>query len=184
MSGLSFGEVGEILHLIESMNCRYLTLEYGDLRLEVQRGPQAGVPGRGEEASAPGPDQMEGGARAATLDGAPVAAPDDTSAATPEGNSPRKGETGEPSTGSAATGRQVAVSAPMAGTFYSRPAPGEPPFAAPGDHVEAGQTVGLVEVMKLFTELKTETRGIVARICAEDGELVEYEQPLVWIDPS
>ena len=184
MSDLSFAEVGEILQLIESMNCRSLTLEYGDLRLQVRRGSPEDAPGRGDEAPAAGGDGIGDGARAGSLDAAPASAPDHTPATAPEGISPREGETGEPDPESDATGRQVAVRAPMAGTFYSRPAPGEPPFATPGDQVEAGQKVGLVEVMKLFTELKAETAGIVARICAEDGELVGYEQPLVWIDPS
>ena len=172
MSDLSFGEVGEILQLIESMNCRYLTLEYGDLRLQVRRGPPEEVPvtagnGTGD------------GARAASAGTAPATAPQ--GAGEPDTGGP---DAGGPDTESTATGRQVAVRAPMAGTFYSRPAPGEPQFATPGDHVEAGQTVGLVEVMKLFTELKAEAAGNVARICAEDGELVDYEQPLVWIEPS
>lgn len=184
MSDLSFAEVGEILRLIESMDCRHLTLEYGDLRLQVRRGspedaPAADGDGRGDGAQA----APAGTALAGAPDHTPATAPDDTATA-PAGFPPREGETGEPDAQSAATGRQVAVRAPMAGTFYSRPAPGEPQYATPGEHVEAGQTIGLVEVMKLFTELKAETAGIVARICAEDGELVGYEQPLVWIDPS
>lgn len=183
MSDLSFGEVGEILHLIESMNCRNLTLEYGDLRLQVRRGSA-------EEAPVTDGDGQGDGARAASGDTALASAAHDTPATpvtpvTAAGSiSPGEGESGEPDTEPTAAGRRVAVRAPMAGTFYSRPAPGEPRYATPGDHVEAGQTIGLVEVMKLFTELKAETAGIVARICAEDGELVGYEQPLVWIEPS
>lgn len=77
----------------------------------------------------------------------------------------------------------VPVTAPMTGTFYRSPAPGDPPFVREGDEAEAGQTVALIEVMKLFTELKAETGGTVTRIGAEDRSLVEYGQPLMWIEP-
>lgn len=185
MSDLSFAEVGEILRLIESMDCRHVTLEYGDLRLQVRRGSPEDAPatdgdGKGDGAqAAPGDTAL-----ASAPDTSPATAPGDAAATAAAAFPPPEDESDEPGTEPAATGRQVAVRAPMAGTFYSRPAPGEPRYATPGDHVEAGQTIGLVEVMKLFTELKAETAGIVARICAEDGELVGYEQPLVWIDPS
>lgn len=75
------------------------------------------------------------------------------------------------------------MAAPMTGTFYRSPAPGDPPFVQPGDEVKAGQTVALIEVMKLFSELKAEVDGTVARIDAQDRCLVEYGQPLMWIEP-
>ena len=68
--------------------------------------------------------------------------------------------------------------------FAPAPGPGEPPFVEVGDAVRPGETVGVLEVMKLFTELKTDVGGKVARIDAEDAALVESGQPLVWIEPS
>ena len=78
----------------------------------------------------------------------------------------------------------MAISAPMVGTFYRSPKPGEPTFVDVGDVVAVGDTVGLVEVMKLFTELKTEVAGKVARVDADDTALVEFGQPLIWIEPA
>ena len=78
----------------------------------------------------------------------------------------------------------VAIKAPMVGTFYRSPKPGDPAFVDAGDVVALGDTVGLVEVMKLFTELKTEVAGKVARIDVDDTALVEFGQPLIWIEPA
>jgi acetyl-CoA carboxylase biotin carboxyl carrier protein len=72
----------------------------------------------------------------------------------------------------------------MVGTFYRAPSPGEPPFVEVGDAVRPGQTVGVLEVMKLFTELTSEVEGKVARVAAEDATLVESGQALVWIEPA
>jgi len=77
----------------------------------------------------------------------------------------------------------VAVRAPMLGTFYRAPAPGEPPYVEVGDIVEEGDTVGLIDVMKLFTQITAPVSGRVVEIPAENGALVEYGQPLVLIEP-
>lgn len=80
-----------------------------------------------------------------------------------------------------ATEGQIAVRSPVAGTFYRSPSPGADPFCAVGDRVEAGTTVGLVEVMKLFTSIPAGTAGTVVRIVPENGAMVEAGQPIVLI---
>lgn len=72
----------------------------------------------------------------------------------------------------------VAVPAPMIGVFYRRPEPGAPPFVEVGTSVGAGVTLALVEVMKLFNAVTSPTDGVVESILVDDGELVEYGQPL------
>ncbi len=76
-----------------------------------------------------------------------------------------------------------AVTAPMVGTFYRSPSPDAPPFVTEGDRVDAGQTVCIIEAMKLFNEIQSEVRGRVARVLVENGTPVEYGQPLLLIDP-
>lgn len=78
----------------------------------------------------------------------------------------------------------VAVKAPMVGTFYSAPAPGEAAFASVGDRVKVGQTVCIIEAMKLMNELEAETAGAVAKIMVENAEPVEFGQVLMYIDPA
>ncbi|XBP96743.1 biotin/lipoyl-containing protein [Micromonospora sp. CCTCC AA 2012012] len=78
----------------------------------------------------------------------------------------------------------AAVVAPLVGTFYRAPQPGAAPFVAVGDLVEPGQQVGIVEAMKLMNPVLAERAGRVARIVAGDGTSVEYEQPLVLLEPA
>lgn len=75
------------------------------------------------------------------------------------------------------------ITAPMVGTFYLSPAPDAPPFVKEGDLVEAGQTVCIIEAMKLFNEIQSEFGGRVTRVLAESGTPVEYGQPLFLIEP-
>jgi acetyl-CoA carboxylase biotin carboxyl carrier protein len=72
----------------------------------------------------------------------------------------------------------------MVGTFYRAPKPDAPPFVNEGDPVEPGQTVCIVEAMKLFNEIQCEVRGRVARILVENGSPVEYGQPLMLVDTT
>lgn len=77
----------------------------------------------------------------------------------------------------------VRIESPMVGTFYSAPQPGAPPFVEVGDVIAAGQTLCLIEAMKLFNELKAEMEGIVRAIHAESGQSVEFGQLLFELEP-
>ena len=78
----------------------------------------------------------------------------------------------------------VAIRAPMLGTFYRAPSPGEKPFVEVGQRVKAGDTVCLLEVMKLFNSINAGVEGTIARILAENAALVEYNQALILIEPA
>ena len=78
----------------------------------------------------------------------------------------------------------VSITSPMLGTFYMAPKPGEPPFVEVGTVVDEDTTVCIIEVMKLFSTIKAEKRGRIARVCVEDGELVEYRQTLFMLAPD
>ena len=73
------------------------------------------------------------------------------------------------------------VPAPMLGTFYRAPKPGEPPFVEVGAPVEADTIIGIIEVMKLMNTVRAGVRGIVAEIPARDGALVEYGETLLRV---
>ena len=85
--------------------------------------------------------------------------------------------------GSAAQNGLVTVESPMIGVFYRAPEPGAPPFVEVGDPVAAGQTLCLLEAMKLFNELKAETPGVVRAIHADNGDPVEFGQLLFELEP-
>src|SRR5690606_12274997 len=80
------------------------------------------------------------------------------------------------------SGRRVEVTAPMLGTIYRAPSPGEARFVEVGVRVTRGQTLGLIEVMKLFNPLQAQVSGVVTEICAGDAELVEFGQTLMVIE--
>lgn len=94
--------------------------------------------------------------------------------------------------GSAATAAQpasrpdhwVLIKAPNLGTFYRASAPDAAPYVTVGATVTPETELCLIEVMKLFTTVRAGIAGVVREIAAEDGEMVEYGAPLVWIEPS
>jgi acetyl-CoA carboxylase biotin carboxyl carrier protein len=74
------------------------------------------------------------------------------------------------------------IISPMVGTFYGAPSPGAEQFVQVGDPVETGQTVGIVEAMKIMNEIAAERSGVVVAILVENGEPVEYGSPLIRLD--
>lgn len=76
------------------------------------------------------------------------------------------------------------VTSPMVGTFYRSPAPSEPPFVEVSDRIRVGQTVCIIEAMKLMNEIEAEVSGQVIEILVQNGEPVEYGQPLMRVKPD
>lgn len=170
MSDLSFAEVGEILRLLQHVEGADVTIEWGDLRIHVRRG---GAP-------APEPAPRVGTPEARQEAKAKAAEPAETAVTTVERAEPAPAD----DEGHDVPGHWLAVPAPMAGTFYRAAQPGESPFVDVGDQVSPGDVVGLIEVMKLFTDLTADVAGKIARVEAADGVLVEYGAPLLWIEPA
>lgn len=73
------------------------------------------------------------------------------------------------------------VHSPMVGTFYRSPSPSSPPFVEVGTHVKVGDVVCLVEAMKMMNQIEADHAGVVEAILVQDGEPVEYDQPLIRI---
>jgi acetyl-CoA carboxylase biotin carboxyl carrier protein len=78
----------------------------------------------------------------------------------------------------------VEIGSPMTGVFFRSPAPGEPAFVEVGDSIEVGQTIGLVEAMKVFSEIPSEVAGQIVEIEAENAELVHEGGTLMVVDPT
>jgi len=173
MPELTFAEVGQILRLLESIDASDVDLEWGDLRLRVRHGNSSVAdrePVGSRDAGDAAQPRPEAEAPVTAESKAPVAEPPQTTTGV--------------DADAAVPDHWVAIAAPMVGTFYRSPKPSEPAYVEVGDVVATGDTVGLVEVMKLFTELKTEVAGKVARIDADDTALVEFGQSLIWIEPA
>ena len=82
------------------------------------------------------------------------------------------------------TSNLIEVKSPMIGTFYRRPSPDKDVFAEVGDVIKPGDTVCVIEAMKLFNEIEAEVQGKIVKVLVDDNSPVEYDQPLFLIDPS
>ena len=78
----------------------------------------------------------------------------------------------------ASDGNVHLITSPMVGTYYEAPSPGDPPFVRAGDTVEVGQTVAIVEAMKIMNEIVADRPGTIEAVLVENGETVEYGHPL------
>ncbi len=78
----------------------------------------------------------------------------------------------------------VEIKSPMIGTFYLTPNPDSPAFVTEGASVKAGQTVCIIEAMKLFNEIESEVSGKIVKILVSNATPVEYDQPLFLVDPA
>jgi acetyl-CoA carboxylase biotin carboxyl carrier protein len=101
---------------------------------------------------------------------APVAVP----AAVPSAPAPAKED----------TSRLIEIKSPMIGTFYRTSNPDSDPFVSVGDTVTAGQTVCIIEAMKLFNEIESEISGKIVKVLVDNATPVEYDQPLFLVDPA
>jgi acetyl-CoA carboxylase biotin carboxyl carrier protein len=77
----------------------------------------------------------------------------------------------------------ILVKAPIVGTFYESPKPGDPPFVRPGDRVQPGRVLCIIESMKLMNEIEAETSGVIERKLVLDGQPVEFGEALYAIRP-
>lgn len=76
------------------------------------------------------------------------------------------------------------ITSPMVGTYYEAPSPGEPPFVKPGDAVDVGQTVAIIEAMKIMNEIVADRPGVIDAVLVENGEAVEFGHPLFRMRPA
>jgi acetyl-CoA carboxylase biotin carboxyl carrier protein len=94
--------------------------------------------------------------------------------------------TAAPAAAAKSTGRNpkaIALESPMVGTYYRAQTPSDPPFVKDGDIIAIGQTIGLIEAMKVYSEIPSEHAGRVIEINATNGQLVQLGQPLMYVEP-
>ncbi len=78
----------------------------------------------------------------------------------------------------------IAIRSPMVGTFYRAPSPTSPSYVEQNQRIEVGQVVCIVEAMKLMNEIESEVAGVIERILVQNGQPVEFNQPLFFVRPS
>ena len=163
-----------LLDAFDRSDWQEMTVTVGEDRLHVSR--QASSNGAAPAVETPEPAP----ATSAPSAGAPAPAPEPAAAAAPE-PAPAPATAVAPS---AETGSGTVVESPSVGLFWRAPSPADPPFVEVGDRVEAGETIAIVEVMKLMNHVSAPVPGVVTSILVENGATVEYGQTLLTIDPE
>ncbi|MEN9226834.1 MAG: acetyl-CoA carboxylase biotin carboxyl carrier protein [Thermostichus sp. HHBFW_bins_43] len=161
LDAVNWQEIRLLLSALEESAVTELTLELKDFRLTLRKGTPAAVD---------------------TPPASPPASPVAVTASVPP-SPPAPTEASPPSRKSTPS-HWVDVTAPMVGTFYSAPAPGEADFVRSGERVNKGQTLCIIEAMKLMNELEAETAGVVTEILVSNGQSVEFGQVLMRLDPT
>lgn len=175
---MNLEDVEKLLAIIDDSHFTEIDLTVGDVHLSARKGGASPV----------GPDSVP--ARMATSGpNAPTApVPGDGVTAVPTGGGPGTttviAEVGPADADEDLPDKDcVVVRAPVVGVFFRAPSPGAAPFAEQGQEVAADQTIGSIEVMKLFSSVAAGTSGTLVRFLVENADLVEYDQPLALIRP-
>jgi acetyl-CoA carboxylase biotin carboxyl carrier protein len=154
-------QIEQLLRFMSEHNLEEFEYSRGDLRIRLKK-PSAGIPVYSRPMGVP--EIIVPGAAPERPSAAPQSAP---AAAEPR------------------TGEDLhLVKSPIVGTYYEAPSPGAEAFVKIGAHVESGQTLCIVEAMKLMNEIESDESGELIRIFVENGQPVEYGQPLFGIRPS
>ena len=150
----TWAEARDLVRRLEGTTVQRFAVKAGEYKIEIERG--GGAPPAAAPGASAEPDQrvFSGSFAAITPPGAEEGAD-----------------------------KRIPVLAPLVGTFYSAAQPGAKAFAQVGDVVEAGQTVCIVEAMKLMNEVAAAEGGKVAEICVSNGDPVEFDQVLMYLEP-
>lgn len=154
-------EIQDLIDFISKSGLDEVNIETEEFKIKVKKNTEAKV----VQAAAPAPQ--------------PVSAPAPAPAPAP---SPSSGGEGKATTSD--DEKYVTIKSPMIGTFYRTPNPDNPAFVNVGDSVKAGDTVCIVEAMKLFNEIESDVSGKIVKILVDNATPVEYDQPLFLVDPS
>ena len=174
---LDLNQLRELLAAIAQNDIAELTLKSDDFELSVRKGSSTTgsintTVGNTSTVEASGLSEAPSGLAISTA-----------SAPTPE-SKPTEITTEPSAAPPVADSRWEEVLSPMVGTFYHASAPDEAPFVEVGDRVRIGQTLCIIEAMKLMNEIEAELSGQVMEILVNNGEPVEYGQPLMRINPD
>jgi acetyl-CoA carboxylase biotin carboxyl carrier protein len=162
---LSFNELRDLVAALSQSDVAELTLKSADFELSLRKQGAVVMP-------SPPPVSVAGAPMVSPV-ATPVPPPvADAAPVSPPASAPSK------------CTDLVEITSPMVGTFYRSPGPEEPPFVSAGARIAAGQTVCIIEAMKLMNELESEVAGEVVEILVENAEPVEFGQTLMLVKPA
>ena len=167
---MTINEIQDLIKFIAKAGVTEVEIEKKDFKITIKSEMPKKKKGFGEaEATIQVPVAMAAGM-------APVAPA--TTAAAPAA------ESAAPSANDNEQNNYITVKSPMIGTFYRRPSPDKEAFVDVGDTTKVGDTICVIEAMKLFNEIESEVTGKIVKIFVDDNSPVEYDQPLFLVDPA
>ncbi|GAB2609802.1 acetyl-CoA carboxylase biotin carboxyl carrier protein [Belliella aquatica] len=152
-------EIQDLIDFISNSGLAEVKIKTGEFELSIKKNSEVQVVSSTPSAPAP-----------AAAAPAPVAAPAVVPASAPAAKDD--------------TSKYLEIKSPMIGTFYRSPNPESDNFVNVGDDVKAGQTVCIIEAMKLFNEIESEISGKIVKVLVDNATPVEYDQPLFLVDPA
>ena len=156
-------KIKQLIKLVEDSNIASLKIQEDSQEIEITK--------------AQAPSQSQTVMLPASAAVAPVAPPPVAAAASPQPSSDAQAKSTP-----AASDNLVPIKSPMVGTFYAAASPEEKPYVSVGSSVQKGQTVCIIEAMKLFNEIEAETSGKIVEICAQNGDAIEFGQTLFLVE--
>ncbi len=181
---IDLDQIRDLLNVVSSTDVSELTIEFGDQRITVKKdlgsknvSVNAASSSNYADSNSGGGQNNSGLSKSSPQSSTPVAvapAPAPPPAPTP---APAPAKVEEPQA------NYLQITSPMVGTFYRAPSPGAANYVEIGDRVSVGQTVCIIEAMKLMNDMPTEVAGRIVKILVDNGTTVEYGQPLFLVDP-
>lgn len=175
---MKISEIQELIKFVAKSGVSEVEIEDKDFKINIKT--PASKKGKGAADAAVMPQQMMAQPQMVQPQYAPQpqAAPQQAAPAAPSGPSAEEKKAAKEEE------KYVSIKSPMIGTFYRSPSPDKPQFVKVGDTIKAGDVVCIIEAMKLFNEIEAEVSGKVVKVLVDDTTPVEYDQPLILIDPS
>jgi len=168
-------DVIRIIKIMDESDYDELHLEMGDLKLSISKSGSGGLsPMKMPASLSPVEPKHSSTTSPAVADPAPVSVGSPATGSAPQSEAPVI----------AVTDGLIPIKSPLLGSFYQASKPGAPPFVELGGKVAKEDTVCLIEVMKTFTTIKAGVAGRIVKICAENAQMVEYQQVLFLVEPE
>lgn len=182
---MTLKEIQELIKLVAKTELSEFKYKDGEMALHI-RGKSYTREGSGGSGTAAGPSIINVPAPAVAPAAYPASPPPAAAApAAPASGSGGGEQSAPPDSGTEEdNSKLVEIKSPMIGTFYRSSSPDKPPYAKVGDRIAKGDTVCIVEAMKLFNEIEAEVAGKIVKVLVEDAQPIEYDQPLFLVDPA
>ena len=170
MKKMNLEDIQELIKFVAKSGATEVDLEIDNIKISIKS------PAKKKRGEVNIPTTMIHQSPAQIVTQAPVSAPTDTTPIETTPEEKRKNEEDNPN--------YITIKSSMIGTFYRSSSPENPSFVNIGDSIKEGDTICIIEAMKLFNEIESEVSGTIVKVLVDDATPIEFDQPLFLVDPS